>query len=221
MKLPFRRNRHLHLAGTWADTPLAQLAASVIDCEMTGLHPRHGDRIVSIAAVRVRNSAVIATDSFDSLVNPGRSIPYESTLIHGIDDDAVRDAPRAQEAVTALRNFLGDVPLIGHQVSFDLAFLEPVVRRAHLAPLPPTLDTMVLSALLWPQRGILHGLDAVAERLDIEVHHRHTALGDATATAEVFVRMIPLLAAKNIATMGDAVTASRNTALSKQLDAMF
>jgi DNA polymerase-3 subunit epsilon len=187
---------------------------------MTGLHPRHGDRIVSIAAVQVVGSVVAMDDPFATLVDPKRPIPLETTLIHGITDDDVVGAPRASAAVAALRAFIDDAPLVGHQISFDLAFLDPTIRRARIDPLPPALDIMLLSAVLWPQRGVLHGLDAISERFGVLVHGRHTALGDAIATAECLTHMIPLLGEAGIITFGEALRVSRSTALARQIEAM-
>ena len=219
MKNPFRR-RPSHESSYYDDEQLAGLWCAVLDCEMTGLHPRHGDRIVSIAAVQVVNSVVVMDDPFATLVDPRRSIPLETTLIHGITDADVVGAPHASAAVAALRAFIDDAPIVGHHVSFDLAFLEPTMRRARIEPFPPALDIMLLSAVLWPQRGTLHGLEAICERLDVPVHGRHTALGDAIATAECLVRMIPLLGASGVITFGEAARVSRSTSLARQIEAM-
>jgi DNA polymerase-3 subunit epsilon len=219
VKNPFRR-RVATEPSYFDDQPLAGLWCAVIDCEMTGLHPRHGDRIVSIAAVQVVGAVVVLNDPFATLVDPKRPIPLETTLIHGITDQDVVGAPRASAAVAALRGFVDDAPIVGHQISFDLAFLEPTVRRARIEPFPPALDIMLLSAVLWPQRGVLHGLDAISERLGVRVHGRHTALGDAIATAECLTHMFPLLDDMEITTFGEALRVSRSTSLARQIDAM-
>ena len=219
MRNPFGR-RSSTSPSYFDDIALETLRCVALDCEMTGLHPRHGDRIVSIAAVQVFSSVVSLDDPFATLVNPGRSIPLDSTLIHGLSDEDVVSAPRATAAVGALRDFVADLPLVGHQISFDLAFLNPVIRRARLDPLPPALDVMLLSAVLWPQRGVLHGLDAVCERLGTTVRGRHTALGDAIATADCLTRLTPMLRATGIATFGEALRASQSTGLARQIEAM-
>lgn len=221
MRNPFRRQRTPDDAGPWAAAPLASLTVCVIDCETTGLHPRHGDRIVSLGAVRIGESSPQGVTEFETLVNPGSPIPVASTLIHGLDDVAVAEAPGQRDAVDLLREFVGDQPLVGHQVSFDLAFLVPIVRRADLQPLPPALDTMLLSAVLWPKRGTPHGLDAVAQRLGVDVQGRHTALGDARATADIYVRMVPMLRQRSIVTFGEALAVSRSTGLARHLDSMY
>jgi DNA polymerase-3 subunit epsilon len=78
----------------------------------------------------------------------------------------------------------------------------------------PVLDTLLLSAVLQPQQES-HGLEAIAERFGVALVGRHTALGDAMLTAEIFVRMLPLLQAQGITTLGQALDASRQTYLAR------
>ncbi len=174
------------------------------------MHPFGGDRLVSVAAIGV-TSLAITEPFFGTLVNPGIDIPAESTAIHGITNQMVDTAPSPRDAVTGLREFVGDRPVVGQVLSFDLAFLDPIARRGRLAPFPVSLDTLLMSTLVWPERGVRHGLDALTERLGIEVVDRHTARGDAIATAQSFIAMVPMMEERGLVTVRDVVAACQAT----------
>lgn len=184
-------------------TPLAELPALVLDCETTGLDVQQ-DRIVSIGAVRLHGSKLFPSLSFDSLVNPGMPIPSVSRKIHGISDDMVRDLPGFAEVYSSLQPLLKNCVVIGHNVSFDLAMLR---REFELAGLPwqapAYLDTFLLAAMLDPESRSLE-LEALASEYGVDVHGRHTALGDSLVTAEIYCRMLPRLAERGIKSLVEA-----------------
>lgn len=193
------------------DRRLDELSCVVFDTETTGLDPDGGDRIVSIAGVRVRGGTVKRGETFDALVNPGRPIPAASTAFHGITDAMVAEAPLIDVVLPAFLRFAEGAVLVGHQVTFDLRFLEREAARLRLPPLAavhPVLDTLLLSEVV---HGPLaqHGLDAMATRLGVAIRGRHSALGDALVTAEIFVRLIELLKKRGIRTLGQAADAAR------------
>jgi DNA polymerase-3 subunit epsilon len=200
-----------HLLPADRECPLDELTCTVIDTETTGLSPDEGDRIVSLAAVRIRGAVIRRGETFDALVNPGRPIPLSSVAFHGITDAMVAEAPPIDVVLAAFLRFAGHSVLVGHQIWFDLRFLERVTRRlgvASLARRHAVLDTLTLSEVV---HGPLqhHGLDAMATRFGVVVHGRHSALGDTLATAEIFVRLIALLRKRGISTLGGALEASR------------
>ena len=200
-----------HLLPVDRECPLDELTCTVLDTETTGLDPDEGDRIVSLAAVRVRGAVIRRGETFDALVNPGRPIPPSSVAFHGITDAMVAEMPPVDVVLPAFLRFAEHSVLVGHQIWFDLRFLERVTRRlgvASLARRHAVLDTLTLSEVV---HGPLpdHGLDAMATRLGVVVHGRHSALGDALATAEIFVRLIALLRKRGIRTLGEAFEASR------------
>lgn len=189
-------------------TPLARLSFVVFDTETTGLRPSEGDDVIQLAAVRVVNGRLLSGETFDMLVDPGRPIPPASTRIHGLTDADVAGAPRLAEVFARFHAFAEGAVLVAHNAAFDLAFL----RRAEtegLRLVQPVLDTVFLSAFLFDHTG-QHGLDALAERLGVAIDpaRRHTALGDALATAEILVRLLPQLRARGIATLGEALAVS-------------
>lgn len=201
--------REEEMAQDIAAMPLARLPCVVFDTETTGLSPET-DEIVQIGAVRIINGRRVEGERFETLVDPGRPIPPASTRIHGIDDAAVAGAPDPQEAVRDFCRFAEGAVLVAHNAPFDLAFLRRHARAAGLELGHGVLDTVLLSAAVYGP-GVPHTLDAIAERLGVPIDPalRHRALGDAMATAEVLLRLLPILEAAGITTFGDAVEAMR------------
>lgn len=193
--------------GELAERPLAELDYVVFDTETTGLEPSHGDEIVAIGAVRVTAGRVIHGETFETLINPGRGIPELATRVHGLTDADVADAPDIAEALRRFRAFVGDAVLVGHNVAFDMRFLKLKQRPTGVVFDNPVLDSLLLSILIHDHTSE-HTLEAIAQRLGVSVGGRHTALGDALTTAEIFVRLLDLLPAQGIVTLRDAVGAS-------------
>jgi len=192
------------------DVPLADLSFTVFDTETTGLNPVEGDEIIQIGAVRVLNGKLLRQEVFDQLVDPKREIPPESIPIHGITPDMVQGQPGILEVLPALHAFAADTVLVAHNAAFDMRFLQLKERHTGLAFDQPVLDTLLLSAVVHPGQDS-HRLEAIAERFNVTVIGRHTALGDAMVTAEVFVRLLPLLAEKGIHNLGQARAAAQRT----------
>jgi DNA polymerase-3 subunit epsilon len=194
-----------HRAGASdADRRLDEIEIVVFDTETTGLQPEAGDRIVSLAGVRVRAGDVRPGEVFDALVRPPRPIPAASTRFHGITDDMVASAPTIDVVLPAFLRFAGTAVLVGHELAFDLAFLDREARRLGLPVLAAThlvLDTRALSRLVHG-RNADHSIEAVARRLGVAVTGRHSALGDALTTAEVLTRLLTLLGGRGVRTVG-------------------
>jgi DNA polymerase-3 subunit epsilon len=186
---------------------LNSLTFSVIDTETTGLDPGSDD-IVALGAVRIVKNRIVYQDRFDQLVNPGREIPFESYKIHGIDQSMVADQPSIDTVLPAFHHYLSDTVLIGHDVSFDLKILKRAEQRCGISFNNLALDTLLLSAALHPVHK-QHDLQSLARRYGVTIVGRHTALGDAIATAEIFLRLIPILQSKGIITLEDAIAASK------------
>lgn len=172
-----------------------------IDLETTGMDART-DRIISLAAVRWGPHG--EETSFVSLVDPGRPIPAASTAIHGLNDAAVRGAPRLEDVLAGFRATIGDRVPVAHMGAFDLAFLQGPLARARLPRLERMLDTAVLTARLLPPLPEL-SLDAVCARLGVPISGRHTALGDARMAAGVLVRLLPELERRGASRLREAL----------------
>ncbi|MBO9412779.1 MULTISPECIES: 3'-5' exonuclease [unclassified Ruegeria] len=188
---------------------LRELCFVVFDTETTGLLP-HKDEIVQIGAVRVVNGRIIEGERLDLLVDPGMPIPAASTKVHKITDNMVSGAPGIAEAGRVFHQFAQDAVIVAHNAPFDMAFLRRHANRMGVEWNHPILDTVLLSAVLFGASDT-HTLDAVCDRLDITIppELRHTALGDAVATAEALVRMLPMLEARGMTTFGAVIEATR------------
>ncbi len=187
-----------------AHTALTRLPGTVLDTETTGLDVTL-DSICAIGAVRMHGEHIFRGVTIDRLINPGRSIPARSTAVHGITNAMVACVPGPEAALPELAAMLRGTVMIGHNIGFDLAMLRRAAGQAGLDwQDPPWLDTLLLAAALEPDETDLN-LESIALRLGVSVNGRHTALGDSLVTAEVFARMIPLLAGRGVLTLGDAV----------------
>ncbi len=202
--------QHAEHGGALEDQLLTTLTYTVFDTETTGLHPAQGDAIVQIGAVRVVNGRLLPAECMDQLVNPGRSIPAASIPIHGITDAMVAQQPTIAQVLPALHAFAKDTVLVAHNAAFDMKFLQLWKASTGIVFRQPVLDTLLLSAAVNPHQPS-HRLEALAERFGIDVVGRHTALGDAQVTAQVWLRLIPLLAEQGIHTLGQAREAAQKT----------
>jgi DNA polymerase-3 subunit epsilon len=193
-----------------AEARLDRLTYVVFDSETTGLNPRQGDEIVQLAAVRIVNGRRVEGEVFDTLVNPGRPIPPVSTDVHGITDAMVADAPGVAEVVRRFHKFAEGAVLIAHNAPFDMEFLRRVEGQLGLTFDMPVLDTVLLSAVVYGQHEV-HSLDALSHRLGITIPEeaRHTALGDTLATADAFLKLVPMLAGRGLETFGAVLTEVR------------
>ena len=197
-------------ARDWADLPLDRLSVTVVDTETTGLHPDQGDEIIAIGAVRVVNGRILRHESFDSFVRPRRSISSSARAIHGISDGMLRGEPPIEDVLPRLHRFVEDTVIVGHNVAFDMRFFAAMSDRCSVTFSNPVLDTLLLECEVnanQPDKS----LEAIAQRLGLSVTGRHTALGDALSTAEIFIALIPLLAERGVRTLGDATRACQNS----------
>jgi DNA polymerase-3 subunit epsilon len=153
---------------------------------------------------------VLKQEVFEQLVNPLRPLDPESARVHGIEARALADQPTIDGVLPAFHRFCEDTVLVAHNAAFDMRFIELKERAAGVRFTQPVLDTLLLSAAVHPTLED-HRLESMAERLGVRVIGRHTALGDALVTAEVFQRLLALLAERGIETLGGALAASRET----------
>ncbi len=153
-----------------------------LDLETTGLN-LDNDEIIEIGAIKFQNEKVLGT--FKSFVKPPRMIPAFVSLMTGITNDDVNDAPELDEISADLTAFVGDSAIVGQNISFDLSFLQ---KRGILFR-GPAYDTLEMSLILCP-RFPEHNLSALARELGINVSSAHRALDDADTTMQVFNRLL-------------------------------
>ena len=192
------------------DRKLTDLTFTVFDTETTGLNPSQGDEIIQIGAVRVVNQKIVSNEYIDQLVDPCKPIPAITIPVHGISDDMVQGQPKITEVLPVFHQFAADTVIVAHNAAFDMRFLELKTPLTGLRFDQPVLDTLLLSAVVHPKQES-HRLDALAERFGLVIHGRHTAMGDAMVTAQVFLKLIPLLEAMGITTLGQAREAAQKT----------
>lgn len=192
------------------DRKLIDLSFTVFDTETTGLDPAGGDEIIQIGAIRIVNGKLLQQESFEQLVDPQRTIPAVSIPIHGIKPEMVTGQPVINDVLPAFHAFVGNTVLVAHNAAFDMRCLQVKEAATGVVFDQPVLDTLLLSAVAHPNQQS-HGLDTIAERFNIDINGRHTALGDAMATAEVFLHLIDQLAEQGIHTMGQAREAAQKT----------
>lgn len=188
---------------THSALPLVSINAVAFDTETTGLDTSRA-RIIQIGGVRIRQAQVLAHESFTQYVNPAEPIPPASTVIHHITDADVASAATFEAVNNAFKLWCDDTILIGYATGFDLAML----RREHLLAglaweAPQALDVRHLAQIVAPNLPD-NSLDTLADWLGIKISGRHSALGDALATANIFIALIPRLRERGIRTLAEA-----------------
>lgn len=152
-----------------------------IDIETTGLDP-NSDAIIEIGAVRFTGHRVEA--EWSNLINPNRPIPAMITQLTGISNEMVSHAPPVRAVIQELADFVGDSPILGHNVNFDLSFL----KRTGILSLNDVLDTYEMASVLLPTSS-RYNLGALGQALGILLPATHRALDDARVTHAVFVQL--------------------------------
>ncbi len=152
-----------------------------LDVETTGLDPRT-DAIIEIGARRFNGHRV--EDEWTTLINPGRHIPEFITALTGINDEMARQAPRLQEVLDDLAQFIGTSPILGHNIRFDLSFFS----KYGLFELNEHIDTYEIASVLLPSAG-RYNLGALGQALGVPLPATHRALEDARVTHGIFLRL--------------------------------
>ncbi|WP_142803509.1 exonuclease domain-containing protein [Tepidiphilus sp. J10] len=191
------------------DRSLAELSYTVFDTETTGLDPSGGDEIIQIGATRIVNGRLLKHESFEQLIDPRRPLDPASIAVHHITPEMLEGQPTIEEVLPAFHRFAQDTVLVAHNAAFDMRFLQLKEEKLGVRFDQPVLDTLLLAAFLLPNQE--HSLEALAHYFGVRVLGRHTALGDALVTAEIFLKMIPLLAEKGVVTLRQAREASQQT----------
>jgi DNA polymerase III epsilon subunit family exonuclease len=179
---------------------LTELEYVVIDTETTGLNPQR-NRVIELAAIRVKNGQLVET--FETLVNPHRRIPDFISKFTGINNEMTAPAPGFAQVADKLLDFMGQAIVVGHNIPFDIRFLDYEMHRlARPALLNETVDTISLAVRLNP--GLRRpNLDRLAAHLDLPVKHRHRAMADAALTCECFLVLLDKAHAQGYKTLGD------------------
>ncbi len=160
----------------------------VIDTETTGLQAYSGDEIISICMLEMQGLKLTGRE-YNTYINPERNISPESTAIHGITNEDVIDSPKITDVLPDLVDFLGQSVIVGHHLNFDMRFLNKTFQKLLLCKLPHLwVDTMMLYIAYSGRMGH-YTLDEVTKICQVDNPARHTAYGDAMATAMIFQRI--------------------------------
>jgi DNA polymerase-3 subunit epsilon len=162
----------------------------VFDTETTGLSPLNGDRMVEIGCVEMFNR-VETGRTFHAYFNPGRPMPTEAQMVHGLSDAFLADKPAFGDLCEGLLEFIGDAPLVAHNASFDFGFLNNELNHCGrpLVCMTRMVDTLALARQRHP--GAKHSLDALCTRFGVDrsLRVKHGALIDAQLLAQVYVEL--------------------------------
>jgi DNA polymerase-3 subunit epsilon len=163
----------------------------VLDTETTGLDPYLGHRLVEIGCVELLNR-IPSGQTFHRYVNPQREIPAEAFAVHGLSGEFLKDKPFFAEVADDLIAFIGDAPLVAHNASFDLTFINAELERTGKAAITRdrVVDTLLLARRKHP--GSPNRLDDLCARYSIDSSRRvkHGALLDAELLAEVYLELV-------------------------------
>jgi len=184
-------------------TPLCDVTFCVLDIETTG-SDRGGDGITEIGVVKVRGGEQLGT--FATLVNPGRAITPTVVVLTGITDHMVAGAPRIETVLPALQEFIGDAVIVGHNVGFDMAFINTALRRSGREPFRGTVvDTLPLARHLVRDEVPDCKLGTLAQRFRLTTRPTHRALDDAMATTELLHFLLERAAGLGVTGLDDLV----------------
>ena len=171
-----------------------------LDVETTGFSPERGNEIIEIAALRVRNWQ--AEDVFCATVRPRGPLPTAITRLTGISPETVRFSPDIGTVMPRFLRFAGDMPVVGHNVRFDLRFISWWSREtAGEYFLNPFSDTAGLSRSVFTVGRcgkVSHSLAALADRLHVEHRGAHRALADTLTTHECYKALVRMITEEEI-----------------------
>ena len=171
-----------------------------VDVETTGLRPRD-QRIIEVALYRYHEG--VLSERYETLLNPGRPIPRFISTLTGIRDEDVEHAPSFKDVSEAITSFIGNALLVGHNVRFDISFLNAELKRAgHESLVNERLDTLTLANRYLPHVR-KPSLDRVASALGITARDIHRAGGDARMTAEAALKLTDLASRTGVSTLDD------------------
>ncbi|KAA0016133.1 3'-5' exonuclease [Salinicola corii] len=177
----------------WLFDPYTGDEMVAIDCETTGLDTRTAE-LVSIAAVRIKGERVLTSDSLDLRLQPPASLRGDSIKIHRMRGVDLEDGDALEAALEKFLDFVGNRPLLGWCIDYDLAVLDRQLRPLFAFGLPNVCIDMARLYLrelhrTQPQMSPTVDFESVAEALNVPVMGRHTALGDAVTTALMYIRL--------------------------------
>ena len=168
----------------------------VIDVETTGLQPENSS-IIELAALKINNGNIV--DTYETLVNHGKNVSKEITKINGITTEMLKGKPSIEKVLPEYLLFIGNNPVMGHNIAFDVKFILFNSIKCGLSFDPPyVVDTLLLSRIAWPELEN-HKLPTLVDYLGIQNQGRHRALADADSTYKLYLKYAELFQDKWLA----------------------
>ncbi len=173
----------------------------IFDVETTGLSPKHGDRIIEIAGVKVQGGQIL--DRFQSLINPLRPVSYGAFLVNGISSEMLENEPTADAVIPRFMDFAAGSCLVGHNIRFDLSFLLSELARLDREDEAERsyVDTVRMARALYPEAG-RYSLLNLARMFSVADQQSHRAMGDVVLTLGVFGRLLESARQQGIVDIG-------------------
>lgn len=194
-------------------TLLSEAEFVVFDTETTGLE-RRTDKVLSIGAIKVRGLQVLVSDTFECLVQQEGAPSTKSAEVHGLLSSQLESGMTEQEAVEGFIDFIGNAILVGQHVAFDIAMVNQMLKRQGIKGKlrNRSVDTAHLAIRLERRHADSHtlknaeySLDALCEKYNLPTDDRHTASGDAFATALLLLKLVSLAKKRGVTTVGELV----------------
>lgn len=196
-----------------SDIPVSEAEFVVFDTETTGLD-RKNDKVLSIGAVRVRSLQVLVADAFECLVQQEGARPSKSAEVHGLLTKQLEKGVTESKALEMFIEFIGGAILVGQHVDFDIAMVNQMLKRQGITGKlrNRSVDTAQLAVRLERRHADAHtlkpseyNLDNLCARYKLPTDDRHTASGDAFATALLLLKLLSLAKKRGIVTTGDLI----------------
>jgi len=201
--------------GEEADRNLSSLNYVVFDTETTGLNPLAGDEILAIAAVRIVNGRILSGERFERLIKPQRLVPADSLAILDNTEEMVLAEYSMEEVLRQFKTFVNDAVLVAHNASFDMRFLRFLGEKSGIRFVNPVLDTLLLSIVVDRKRTD-YTLENISRWLGVGGTGGHTLMEECFTAAQVYIRLLELLEAMEIRTLGKLIAASEKAAGEKR-----
>jgi len=189
------QDRRAHRNGPWASLFESYDGDEVVslDCETTSLDVNQAE-ILSIGAVRIQGRRVKTSDRLDLRLKPPHSLSGESIKVHKIRVSDLSDGIELEDALEQLLHFIGNRPILGYYVNYDIRVIDRFLRPRYGFGLPNRaieLSHVYHDIIKWKHVGgdVDLRFDTIAGKLDIPIIERHTALGDAITVALMYVRL--------------------------------
>ena len=163
------------------------------DCETTGLDPKVDD-IISIGAVIIKDNKILASKKFERFIKPNTILQSESIKIHQIRECDLKDAKTIDEVIVEFLDFIGNRPLVGYYLEFDIAMINKYIKPKLGITLPN--EQIEVSALYYdsvigkiPQGNVDLRFDTIMKKLDLPILSKHNAINDAVMSAMIFLKL--------------------------------